>query len=49
MFAWIETWYNRTRRHSALGYLSPEQFERQQIARAAQLPVHGIGGGPFGR
>lgn len=29
VFAWIESWYNRERRHSALGYLSPEQFERQ--------------------
>ena len=30
VFAWIEGWYNRKRRHSALGYLSPEQFEKQQ-------------------
>ena len=30
VFAWIESWYNRKRRHSALGYLSPEQFEKQQ-------------------
>ena len=29
VFAWIEGWYNRKRRHSALGYLSPEQFEKQ--------------------
>lgn len=26
-FAYIEGYYNRTRRHSALGYLSPENFE----------------------
>jgi transposase InsO family protein len=27
VFAWIECWYNRRRRHSSLGYLSPEAFE----------------------
>jgi putative transposase len=30
VFRWIEIWYNRKRRHSALGYISPEAFERQQ-------------------
>jgi putative transposase len=29
IFAYIEGWYNRQRRHSSLGYLSPEQFEHQ--------------------
>jgi putative transposase len=29
IFAYIEGWYNRQRRHSTLGYLSPEQFEQQ--------------------
>lgn len=28
LFEYIELWYNRQRRHSALGYLSPAQFER---------------------
>ena len=28
VFEYIELWYNRSRRHSALGYLSPAQFER---------------------
>ena len=27
IFEWIECWYNRQRRHSSLGYLSPEAFE----------------------
>jgi transposase InsO family protein len=37
-FAWIEIWYNRKRRHSALGYLSPEEFE-QQNALTNALPM----------
>jgi putative transposase len=43
IFAWIEVWYNRKRRHSSLGYLSPEAFERKHhleqaaIARGSSL------------
>ncbi|MEO8621952.1 MAG: IS3 family transposase, partial [bacterium] len=29
IFRYIETWYNRQRRHSTLGYLSPMQYEVQ--------------------
>ena len=29
IFHYIEIWYNRKRRHSTLGYLSPEEFERK--------------------
>lgn len=29
IFEWIECWYNPRRRHSSLGYLSPQQFEAQ--------------------
>lgn len=28
IFRYLETWYNRRRRHSALGYVSPEEYER---------------------
>jgi putative transposase len=28
IFDWIEAWYNRERRHSRLGYRSPERYER---------------------
>jgi putative transposase len=28
VFEWIEAWYNLRRRHSAISYLSPVEFER---------------------
>jgi len=31
IFAWIEVWYNRQRRHSTLGYLTPVAQERQVL------------------
>jgi putative transposase len=34
IFGFIQTWYNRKRRHSTLDYLSPMQYE-QQIQRVA--------------
>ncbi len=37
VFTFIEGWHNPSRRHSALGYKSPIEFER--IAREALTPV----------
>ncbi|MCZ8163980.1 IS3 family transposase, partial [Brevundimonas sp.] len=31
VFDYIERFYNPTRRHSTLGYLSPMDFERQTV------------------
>lgn len=44
IFEWIEGWYNPHRRHSALDYLSPVNFERRIAAKSIQQmslqPVH---------
>jgi putative transposase len=47
-FAYIEGYYNRTPRHTALGYLSPENFERAfdqrtGAPRIAFAATHGQG------
>jgi putative transposase len=34
LFGYLEVWYNRQRRHSTLGYLSPVQFEQQPTIAA---------------
>ncbi len=31
IFEWIEVFYNRERRHSTLGYLSPEKYEQESL------------------
>jgi transposase InsO family protein len=33
-YVWIDSWYNARRRHSALGYLSPLEYERRLIQQA---------------
>ena len=37
IFDFIESWYNRKRRHSALGYLSPNDFERAAVKGTPRL------------
>ena len=34
VFLYIESYYNRVRRHSSLGYLSPMEFERRNESAA---------------
>ena len=36
LFEYIELWYNRRRRHSSLGYLSPVQYELEQLEQMRQ-------------
>jgi len=35
LFEYIECWYNRRRRHSSLGYLSPLEYEQRLSSQAA--------------
>ena len=33
VFSWIKSWYNPHRQHSALKYLSPNNFERKRTEK----------------
>lgn len=35
LFEYIEVWYNRERRHSSLGYVSPAEYEERKFRKAA--------------
>ena len=38
IFDWIEAWYNPARRHSRLGYRSPDQYERDHDWESLEGP-----------
>ncbi len=38
VFEFIEGWYDPRRRHSAIGYLSPVNYERSQLPPARPNP-----------
>ena len=36
LFDYIEAFFNRTRRHSTLGYLSPAQYEKTNLSQSTE-------------
>jgi len=47
VFTWIEGWYSPRRRHSALGYLSPMNYEEKHRAAQANPDKPGLPTGPL--
>jgi transposase InsO family protein len=43
VFAYVEAFYNRTRRHSTLGMLSPSQFEDEYLSQKKEKDQQQIG------
>ena len=35
IFEYIEDWYNRKRIHSAIGYMTPQQKENEELKKSA--------------
>jgi putative transposase len=48
LFEYIEVFYNRQRRHSSLGYLSPAAFEKAQLERSLESEMLGVVDSPAG-
>jgi len=42
VFTWIESWFNPHRRHSALDYLSPIEFERSALQLNNPIELHSL-------
>ena len=41
IFEYVEVWYNRQRRHSSIGYVSPEAFEKRHFESNPESFVSG--------
>jgi transposase InsO family protein len=48
LFEYIEVFYNRQRRHSSLGYVSPAAFEKAQLERSHESEMLGVVDSPAG-
>ena len=46
LFSWLEGWYNRERRYSSIGYISPAEYEARSSAN--DEPEGALAGDPYG-